>query len=497
MIMDYVDNRDKRANSDSDTYIKSDGLTQKTGRNKSILAKDKLLTNSGSSSSLTNLVKEPSTTTNRDRSSTSHRSSFSFADPFFQTVKQSNSSSNISQSGDLAIPTNNNTGYSGIGTGNSAGGSSGNLAGQNSTNGSKHFSISSLFSRHHHNNNANNTSPGMPFRRASATAASTKSNMPGNYPPTRPESAKLEKRGTDPIIFAQKPVTPIHLNTSSTISDKPSTPALDSIGEFEPEFDSIYNLMDNYAALLCSSFMHVDLIHSLISLGTEGERGIAERSRKLLVTFLTILSNLLPESVCAELLISPSLLELAASLGPRKSPNRSYKASLILLDIANTFTIMPLPSTQATALAESNIGGLMLSTQSQSARPRTGSNVRGSLYVTASSPLKSNLPSLNIQNLYLLMEEVKVCTITNHQHFYEQSNPQPNSSRVRVEGLWKNGGVSGSKGNAGNNGEIVYAQPSDLLSTIAAAITPVIDKNEFNRQLDVTKVKEVNRFLFC
>lgn len=63
---------------------------------------------------------------------------------------------------------------------------------------------------------------------------------------------------------------------SATGSDRSGFPDLGRSNEI---IDPIFNMMDNYTALLCSAFLHVDLIQSLYYLGIHGSMSVAARSR--------------------------------------------------------------------------------------------------------------------------------------------------------------------------------------------------------------------------
>ena len=53
-------------------------------------------------------------------------------------------------------------------------------------------------------------------------------------------------------------------------------------GSDEVTVDPIFNMMDNFTALLCSAFLHVDLIQSLYYLGIHGSMSVAGKSRQLI-----------------------------------------------------------------------------------------------------------------------------------------------------------------------------------------------------------------------
>lgn len=107
------------------------------------------------------------------------------------------------------------------------------------------------------------------------------------------------------------------------------------------------------------------------------------------------------------------------------------------------------------------------------------------------------------------MEEVKICSKSElHRHHnldafsinasgvsnVNRSN-RSNSGTSTASGSGRSMSILGGSA-AGNNvnfGAAPYSSVAgDLLSTIAVAVTPITDKNEFNRQMDLTKVKEVS-----
>lgn len=103
--------------------------------------------------------------------------------------------------------------------------------------------------------------------------------------------------------------------------------------------DPLFNMLDNYAALLCCAFIHAEIVDSLCFLGTHGEYSLAFKSRKLLVNILLVVAKIFPDRTCSELLTAPSLLELAANISPRvnASNTRAHKASQILTALCDAF----------------------------------------------------------------------------------------------------------------------------------------------------------------
>jgi hypothetical protein len=349
----------------------------------------------------------------------SHRTSFSFTDrPFFASIGVKSNSGNLSSSSSDAVSSGNTSQpatKNGSGTSSSSSPSSQQQQQQQQPHSKgSHFSISSFFGggKHHSPTNSNSSSNGnisgsnndhrsgggsgihVPFRRASAGPSSTtvnnKSTMPTSFPPeNRPQSMKMDNnnnsnnRKMNSDGFAIKPITVTNLAESKvpipSSSTLPTSSAASSDAIKENEYDTVFNLMDNYSALLCCAFLHVDLIPSLLILITEGSKEVVEKGRKLLINFLKMLSNVLPDSTCAQLLTSPALIELAASLGPKRSILRTFRASMLLSDIANTFSLMPIQNNPL-ASPETSSGVTSSSPLSQtgplsnpSVRSRTGS----------------------------------------------------------------------------------------------------------------------------
>lgn len=103
--------------------------------------------------------------------------------------------------------------------------------------------------------------------------------------------------------------------------------------------DPMYNLMDSYGVVLCSALLKAKLFQALCTLGTIGTAAISEKSRKILVNFMGVISRLFPDQICAQLLQDPSLIEFASTFASLKLSDRALKASQLLLSVANTFSL--------------------------------------------------------------------------------------------------------------------------------------------------------------
>jgi hypothetical protein len=103
----------------------------------------------------------------------------------------------------------------------------------------------------------------------------------------------------------------------------------------------MYNVADNYSAVLCSALLHSEMVESLCYLGTRGSLEISDKARVLLIEFLRTLAHILPEQNCAELLNVPSLIEFSTGVHSGGMTNRAHKARLLLTSLAEAFSVAP------------------------------------------------------------------------------------------------------------------------------------------------------------
>jgi hypothetical protein len=261
-------------------------------------------------------------------------------------------------------------------------------------------------------------------------------------------------------------------------ADSPSTMSVGSLSnaelrmagyynEQEALMDPIFNLMDNYKALLCCAFLHAGLIDSLYFLGVNGATQIALKARRLMVSYLRTMAYLFPEDVCSELLTIPSLIEFAASVSTTKTAKRAHKSSQMLITLAEAFTLMPFKQ-----VSGSHISGLSLSVKMprNSILSPTAAAANKALPLTVNpSPAvmaRANFPPLNIQTIFELAEEIKIASFTTIA-----------SGESTVDGT--------CSVVAGVNGSSVAAE---VLNNLRNSLTPEIDKNDFVRQMDLSRV---------
>ena len=249
------------------------------------------------------------------------------------------------------------------------------------------------------------------------------------------------------------------------------------------DFDPIFNMLDNYTALLCCSFLHANLVPSLFFLGSNGIMSLASKSRTLMVSYMRILANIFPENKCSELLTIPSLLEFAAAANV--STSRAHKASQILLALADAFSLMPYKQVSGT-----HISGLSNIPNSISARNRASSTALvpkppttpQTTAVTTGGNNKSNFSPLNIQTIYELAEEIKISSFSNISTLTLPNDPGASQHHIIVPP------VDNSSGST-----------LDVIKTLRASLTPIVDKADFLRQMDQSRVigKEVRSQYGC
>jgi hypothetical protein len=334
----------------------------------------------------------------------------------------------------------------------------------------RHFSISSLFSSRGSRNSV---------KVPSGTAGTTDSNSNQEFTSLTSEQREVLRRAS---TNGRPLSTVISTYVGKSAPELPNPLGTDIEDDFS---DPIFNLIDNYTALLCCAFLHVDLISSLFLLGIEGKMEIAKKSRELLVKFTKMLTNVLPENLCVDLLTNPSLIDFAATLDPKQiNLGKSNRSSQMLLDIAEAFSIMPYKQTSGSHISNLSTSGAAATVSS---RNRTGSmstsknggnvpvngsnkdimnpsaigsgpNASNSFNtLNGSNTHHANFQSLNIQSLYELAEEIKI------------------SSFSTISSL--------PKLTADNE-----CTAMDVIEGLRAALTPAVDKGEFVRQMDVSRV---------
>jgi rapamycin-insensitive companion of mTOR len=103
--------------------------------------------------------------------------------------------------------------------------------------------------------------------------------------------------------------------------------------------DPIYNMLDNYAGIICCSFIHVQLFRHLTWLCANGDIYISTRCRDMIVDLMGVVSKVCTERVCSDLLTLPSLLQDAASASSMQHPDKAYKASDLLMALSDAFSV--------------------------------------------------------------------------------------------------------------------------------------------------------------
>lgn len=246
------------------------------------------------------------------------------------------------------------------------------------------------------------------------------------------------------------------------------------------DFDPIFNMLDNYTALVCCSFLHANLVPSLFFLGSNGVMSLASKSRALMVNYMRILANIFPENKCSDLLTIPALLEFAAAA--HVSTSRAHKASQILLALADAFSLMPYKQ-----VSGMHISGLSNSANSISSRNRApsaalapnkppASTPQGNTSTASAGSNRSNFSPLNIQTIYELAEEIKISSFSNISTLTIPNDPGASQHHIIVPPV-----------------DTASVSTLDVIKTLRASLTPIVDKNDFTKQMDQSRVigKEV------
>jgi rapamycin-insensitive companion of mTOR len=224
--------------------------------------------------------------------------------------------------------------------------------------------------------------------------------------------------------------------------------------------DPIYNMLDNYAGVLCSAFMHVKLFDALCWLGTNGDDYLSCRGKDLLVDLMGVVNKVCTEKVCSDLLTLPSLIEYAAnSANVKKRNDRAYKASDVLKSLSNAFSV--------SKRKEISI---------YSANPATSSLHKGGV----SSPFAAKTKMSQV--------EVRRRTSANVA-IMSQVAPGRSLNSVTEELLQTSSGQTGTMAGGGGGGAGGRNTKSVLAYELKMFLSDAsLDKSEFNRQMESSRL---------
>jgi hypothetical protein len=290
------------------------------------------------------------------------------------------------------------------------------------------------------------------------------------------------------------------------------------------DFDPVYNLLENYTAILGCSFLHMGLIHSLFVLGVEGSMEIAKRCRALLISFLQVVATVLPENACANLLTNPVLIQLAVEVHGSEQNNtyhnmyRSHQSAQILIDLAEAFSLMPYKQTSGSHVSNlSMVNQNLHLTSSSMGRHRTGSNAKfgsnpnaGNITTTGGGALsgggsgggasstggnagngtnnsnssgggsaitqRANFHALNIKTLFELAEEIKISSLSTIV-----VNGRKSTTSSSILDLTP----SGSRG---SQTPALSFGAADALYNLRISLAPMVDKADFIKQMETSRI---------
>jgi hypothetical protein len=296
--------------------------------------------------------------------------------------------------------------------------------------------------------------------------------------------------------------------------------------------------MDSYAVILCAALLRAGLFPALCTLGTLGTAVISEKSRRILVNFLGVISRLFPERTCAELLGDPSLIEFASSFASLKLSDRALKASQLLLSLSTAFSLArgrggytansviakaPSSSDHTRADEPGNVlrdalsnGNLIRFPSATNLGEMFGpsvssSSLNGSTSNVAALRIREHRITRAISDILDEIAHTSYARVThNAASFSSLLNEAIQSSRMsRVSTdplprpslaayLGRGGDSAGDPGKASPpvpvlNLDLNAATPraqtrEDLMNEIKLVVTPLMDRNEFSRQVEASKV---------
>lgn len=240
--------------------------------------------------------------------------------------------------------------------------------------------------------------------------------------------------------------------------------AMNAVADVGVDGDFIYNLMDNYAAILTSALIHVGLVDALCHLGSYADSSLAVKCRTLLVDLLTVVCGIFPESTCAELLEIPHLVAYAATVSNSTSVvSRSLKASDILSKLAGSFSNSI--SGRISGNVANNTASLYSNPFISGSFSNVPSNTNSKTTVSYATGSKGNSAHAGEHAAASLNTKESVGSI---------AILMKSSCKPRVDGL-----LMSCRDSSAIN---------DLMYDLRHAITAAIDKVEFNRQMEGSKV---------
>lgn len=114
---------------------------------------------------------------------------------------------------------------------------------------------------------------------------------------------------------------------------------------------------------------------------------------------------------------------------------------------------------------------------------------------------RSNLAPLNIETIFELAEEIKIsslCTISAANNYHTRANTTANGSGGITSGIMS--GISIRSSISGSNKstavdsltEGTASSEVDIIRCLRASLTPSVDKVEFQRQMDQSRIIHVS-----
>lgn len=185
------------------------------------------------------------------------------------------------------------------------------------------------------------------------------------------------------------------------------------------------------------------LFDNLWWLVTHASPTLSQKTEELFISLLGIVSRIFPERVCSALLTVPALIDFAASSASTRVPDRALKASSLLMALANAFSV---------------------------SKHSDDKTLHPSLRRSASTNIPRALRAPSVKN--------RKSSMSNNTRDEKHGRPisviaddMVHTSYTRTSG-----------------GSSINSTRTELTHQLKLSMTPPMDKVEFNRQMDLTRV---------
>lgn len=255
-------------------------------------------------------------------------------------------------------------------------------------------------------------------------------------------------------------------------SDATYVAGLESNGENQP--DPVYNLMENYAALLCCSVIYAKLIDGLCFLATYANSSLASKSKDLLVDILRTAATIFPEAHCSDLLAMPFLIEFASIVSTNKWSNRAEKSSQVLYAMTEAFSATSIDQIRSNSKISDDYNGRNSNKDDYQSYTQSLKNVDDKKSSQRLLNSTRNI-SMNMKAVNSSLRLAESQDPTSPADIFELSQEMKQTSQSRVISL-----IESSYNHLQSKSRVIYVLRMTLISAV--------DKTDFNKQMELSKV---------